>query len=196
MKYETLNTLKSKIREGVELTKESSENYSIEASGKKICIFSWIHTVQAAKCAHEGNEGRLVIMSYFLIVPKYEQRLVHRCLIVRKVRGKKLSIELNNEGFKEEVKDYGIFVLISNVHKAPWEALRLYRDRNIIESSYRTLKSDLDSSRPRVWHTENARGKEVCRMIALGYRFYLQDALERVRTEGANGQRILKLGAR
>ena len=115
---------------------------------------------------------------------KEEEELAAKFLIVRNTRGG-LKVDFNDDACEEEVKDYGIFVLLSNVHSDPWVALRHYLQRNIIEQSYRTVKTELDGTRPRVWHIKNVRGKELCRMIALGLRFVLQDALDRVNEEAS-----------
>lgn len=79
--------------------------------------------------------------------------------------------------------NFGIFVLISNRHRDPWQALTHYRRRNDIETSYHMIKSELDGARARCWDMKRVRGKELCRLIALGYRFYLQNALKATRKE-------------
>ncbi len=89
----------------------------------------------------------------------------------KKVRGGKVKVTPNEDAIADAQKDFGVFVLLSNLHKDPWDALRRYRRRNEIETSYRTVKSELDGRRIRVWTMRNVRGKEVCRHIALGYRF-------------------------
>lgn len=114
-----------------------------------------------------------------------EEGLAQRCLTVRKVRGRKVSAAISEEGVAEESRDYGIFVLVSTVHRDPWEALRLCRTRAIIESSYQIPAFEPDSRGPGFWNTRNLRGRELCRMVALGLRFFLQDAIERVREEAA-----------
>ncbi len=50
----------------------------------------------------------------------------------------------NEEAILAAQKDFGIFVILSNLHASPWDALRCYRRRNDIETSYRVVKSDLD----------------------------------------------------
>lgn len=79
--------------------------------------------------------------------------------------------------------NFGIFVLISNRHRDPWQALTHYRRRNDIEMSYHMIKSELDGARAMCWDMKRVRGKELCRLIALGYRFYLQNALKATRKE-------------
>ena len=101
----------------------------------------------------------------------------------KKVKGGKIKVTPNEDAIAETQKDFGVFVLVSNVHSDPWEALRLYRRRNEIEQSYRTVKTELDGRRIRVWTMRNVRGKELCRHVALGYRFALQKLVEKVIAE-------------
>lgn len=52
-----------------------------------------------------------------------------------------------------------------------------------LKPSYRVVKSDLDGRKPRVWTMTSVRGKEICRHVALGYRFVLQSMMERTAQE-------------
>lgn len=99
-------------------------------------------------------------------------------LIPKRGRGKR-TVLFKDEPCKAEMLNFGIFVLISNRHRDPREALTHYRRRNDIETSYHMIKSELDGARARCWDMKRVRGKELCRLIALGYRFYLQNALKR-----------------
>ena len=110
-----------------------------------------------------------------------EKKLSAKFLTIKTVRGKKIVADLIKDVVEEEVKDYGIFALISNVDKDAQSALSHYRLRNIIEESYRVIKTDLDGRRPRAWSTVKARGKEVCRLVALGLRFYLTDSFKKIK---------------
>ena len=101
----------------------------------------------------------------------------------KKVKGGKIKVTPNEDAIAETQKDFGVFVLVSNVHSDPWEALRLCRRRNEIEQSDRTVKTELDGRRIRVWTMRNVRGKELCRHVALGYRFALQKLVEKVIAE-------------
>ena len=101
----------------------------------------------------------------------------------KRVRGGGIKVTPNEEAILEAQKDFGIFVILSNLHASPWDALRRYRRRNDIETSYRVVKSDLDGRKPRVRTMSSVRGKEICRHVALGYRFMLQSMMERTERE-------------
>lgn len=108
-----------------------------------------------------------------------DAKLVEKFLIVKKVRGG-VKVSYNEKACLEAQRYFGMFVLISNEDKDAWSALKHYRQRTLIERSYAVIKSELDGERARVWTIASERGKEICRLIALGLHFYLQDALDRV----------------
>lgn len=113
-----------------------------------------------------------------------EQKMCEKFLTVIPKRGRgKATVLIKDEPCKAEMLNFGIFVLISNRHRDPWQALTHYRRRNDIEMSYHMIKSELDGARARCWDMKRVRGKELCRLIALGYRFYLQNALKATRKE-------------
>ena len=99
-----------------------------------------------------------------------ELEFAHRYFSWKRVRGGGIKVIPNEEAILAAQKDFGIFVILSNLHASPWDALRRYRRRNDIETSYRVVKSDLDGRKPRVWTMTSVRGKEICRHVALGYR--------------------------
>ena len=112
-----------------------------------------------------------------------ELKFAQKYFTWKKVRGGKIQVKPNEEAIAETRKDFGVFVLVSNAHSDPWEALKYYRRRNEIELSYRTVKTELDGRRIRVWTMRNVRGKELCRHVALGYRFTLQKLMEKTVAE-------------
>lgn len=112
-----------------------------------------------------------------------EQKLIDKFMSVKIVKGNKRSVTFLSKECEEEMRDFGIFVLISNRESDPWKALELYRKRNKIETSYKFEKSDLDGTRPRLWDINKVRGKEICRMIALGMLFYINKAKNNVQNE-------------
>lgn len=119
-----------------------------------------------------------------------EQKMCEKFLTVIPKRGRgKPTVLIKDEPCKAEMLNFGIFVLISNRHRDPWQALRHYRRRNDIEASYHMIKSELDGARARCWDIKRVRGKELCRLIALGYRFHLQNALQSTQEEAERRSR-------
>ena len=108
------------------------------------------------------------------------QKLIDELLVVKTVKGHKLSVTFNEKAFEKRTRDYGMFALVSNCERDPFEALKHYRMREHIESDFRIEKSNLDAGKPRVWTLESLTGREICRQIALGYEFALQERIRKV----------------
>ena len=89
-----------------------------------------------------------------------ELEFAHRYFSWKRVRGGDIKVIPNEEAILAAQKDFGIFIILSNLHASPWDALRRYRRRNDIETSYRVVKSDLDGRKPRVWTMTSVRGKK------------------------------------
>ena len=69
-----------------------------------------------------------------------EQKMCEKFLTVIPKRGRgKPTVLIKDEPCKAEMLNFGIFVLISNRHRDPWQALRHYRRRNDIEASYHMI---------------------------------------------------------
>lgn len=113
-----------------------------------------------------------------------DQKRVERFMILSRVgRGGKLKVALKFDELQKAAANMGIFCLVSNKHKDKWAVLKRYRIRNRIEESYRTSNNELDGDRARVWSVNKVRGKEFCKMVALGYYFYLRVAVNKIKTK-------------
>lgn len=53
-----------------------------------------------------------------------ELRFAQTYFTWKKVRGNKIKVTPNEQAIAEARKDFGVFVLVSNLHSDPWEALR------------------------------------------------------------------------
>ena len=144
-----------------------------------------LHTIKAKLEGGLSKEG----------LDPSEQKMCEKFLTVIPKRGRgKATVLIKDEPCKAEMLNFGIFVLISNRHRDPWQALTHYRRRNDIETSYHMIKSELDGARARCWDMKRVRGKELCRLISLGYRFYLQNALKATRKEAEHLSRDEECG--
>ena len=68
------------------------------------------------------------------------------------------------------------YVLISNCEQNPWTALECSLKRNKIEALCKRKQSGMDDSKPRICDLYTVKGKKLCRMIALGVLFFIQQA--------------------
>lgn len=71
----------------------------------------------------------------------------------------------------------GFLVLLSNDIKDPIEALKTYRNKDVVEKAFDNLKNCLDSKRLRVHLQENMRGRLFIQFLALILVSYIQKAM-------------------
>ena len=177
-------------------TRERSRGERTEGDVEKKTFRLYLHYYRNANRTHIDREAlktRVMTVRQILesgvsveALSDADQVIAEKYLICTRVgRGGKLRISMNTEALQRAERNYGIFCLVSNKHKDPWVVLKRYRMRNRIEESYRVSKSELDGDRARVWSVRKVRGKELCRMVALGYHFFLQTAINKVRLEAA-----------
>ena len=108
------------------------------------------------------------------------QKLANDFLIIKKDKNS-TTITVNEEMFEKKMNHAGLFVLVSNKYKDPFEALKWYRLRENIEDSFEMLKNSVGGSKPRVWSDDSFRGKLFCQFIALGYYHFIYQKLESVK---------------
>ena len=76
-------------------------------------------------------------------------------------------------------KNFGFFALLSNSVKDPVEALRIYRNKDMIEKAFNDLKDRLNMRRTSVSSEENLEGKLFLQFVALIYLSYVKQAMDK-----------------
>ena len=90
-------------------------------------------------------------------------------------RGRK--VEPKAEVMDELNKNHGYFALLSNEVKDPYEALSLYRSKEIVEKAFGNLKERLNFRRMQVSSELSLNGKLFVEFIALIYLSFLKKAM-------------------
>jgi len=81
-------------------------------------------------------------------------------------RGRKVTY--NTEAVSQHIKRYtGFQALLSNKTKDPLKALRIYRDKDVVEKSFDDLKNQLDMKRLRMHSSKATDGRLFVQFIAL-----------------------------
>ncbi len=88
------------------------------------------------------------------------------------VRGTKVTAK--QEALDEAKKNYGYFALISNELKDPAEALRIYRNKDLVEKAFGNIKERLDCRRLAISSKRSLEGKLFVEFIALIYLSYIK----------------------
>lgn len=83
-------------------------------------------------------------------------------------RGRKVTY--NDAAVKQYISRYaGFQALLSNAIKDPIEAIRVYRNKDVVEKSFDDLKNQLDMNRLRIHNSETMNGRLFVQFIALIY---------------------------
>jgi len=92
------------------------------------------------------------------------------------VRG--LQVTPKQEAIDEAEKNYGYFALMSNVIKDPFEALDIYRSKDLVEKAFGNLKERLNMRTTTVSSDINLEGKLFVQFIALIYLSYVKKMMQ------------------
>ena len=89
-----------------------------------------------------------------------------------------IKVTPKEEAMKAEMRNYGYFALLSNDVKEPFEALSLYRSKDIVEKGFGNLKDRLNFRRMQVSSELALNGKLFVGFIALIYLSYLKKKMQ------------------
>jgi transposase len=91
-------------------------------------------------------------------------------------RGKR--IKPREEAMLEAARNYGYFALLSNEVQDPFEALSLYRSKDIVEKGFGNLKERLNFRRMQVSSELSLNGKLFVEFVALIYLSYVKKKMQ------------------
>jgi len=91
-------------------------------------------------------------------------------------RGRKIVPK--EEAMREATKNYGYFALLSNEVKDPFEALSVYRSKDIVEKGFGNLKERLNFRRMQVSSELALNGKLFVEFVALIYLSYVKKKMQ------------------
>ncbi|MEX1031355.1 MAG: IS1634 family transposase [Paenibacillaceae bacterium] len=91
-------------------------------------------------------------------------------------RGRKIMPK--EDAMLEATRNYGYFALLSNDVKDPYEALSLYRSKDVVEKAFGNLKERLNFRRMQVSSELSLNGKIFVEFIALIYLSYVKNKMQ------------------
>src|SRR5665647_1634719 len=101
---------------------------------------------------------------------KSHEEYYKRYFITTETQKRGRKIQYNNEAIQKHRNRYaGFFVLLSNATKDAMEALKIYRNKDVIENSFDDLKNQLDMKRLRVQNSQTMDGRLFVQFLALIY---------------------------
>jgi transposase len=105
-------------------------------------------------------------------VPEHE-KLYEKYFTITRTPVRGTSIEPKQEAIVLAERNYGFFCLISNDIKDPFEALDIYRAKDVIEKAFGNLKERLNMRRTSVSSEQNLEGKLFVQFVALMHLAYI-----------------------
>lgn len=109
---------------------------------------------------------------------KDHQKYYENYFFVKKTPKKGKQISYNQQAIDAYKKNTaGFLVLLSNDIKDPVEAIKIYRNKDVVEKAFDNLKNRLDMKRLRVHLEENMRGRLFIQFIALIFISYIQQVI-------------------
>ena len=91
---------------------------------------------------------------------------------------KGISVAAKEETIAETKKNYGYFALLSNDIKDPIEALKIYRNKDLVEKAFGNLKERLNLRRLSVSSEQSLNGKLFVEFIALIILSYIKKKMQ------------------
>jgi len=147
---------------------------------RRAYLLLYYHPEKAAKDQVERND----YLTSLLIDLKegnrrdYRIREYDRYFNVQETPKRGIRITPKEEVITEEAKHDGYFVLLSNEVKDPFEALSLYRSKDIVEKAFGNLKERLNFRRLQVSSELSLNGKLFVEFIALIYLSYVKQKMQ------------------
>ena len=89
-----------------------------------------------------------------------------------------IKVTAKEDVMKAEIRNYGYFAMLSNDVRDPFEALCLYRSKDIVEKGFGNLKDRLNFRRMQVSSELALDGKLFVGFIALIYLSYLKKKMQ------------------
>lgn len=98
------------------------------------------------------------------------QKAYNTFFIIRRTPKRGLTVSYNTEEVGKHIKTYcGFQAIFCNNVKDPVEALKVYRDKDVVEKSFDDLKNSLDMKRLRMHTSPTVDGKLFVQFLALIY---------------------------
>ncbi len=99
---------------------------------------------------------------------KGHEEYYQRYFTIKSTPKRGLKIEYNNEEIQKHRNQYaGFFAILSNVEKDAMEALRIYRNKDVVENCFDDLKNQLDMKRLRIHNSMAMDGRLFVQFLAL-----------------------------
>jgi hypothetical protein len=135
---------------------------------------------KAAKDQSDMNEYLTTLYNDLLDNSRKEYRLkdYDKYFTITETPKRGRKIEPKEDAMREAAKNYGYFALLSNEVNDPFQALSIYRSKDIVEKGFGNLKERLNFRRMQVSSELSLNGKLFLEFIALIYLSYIKKKMQ------------------
>lgn len=149
-------------------------------SKKRAYLLLFYNPEKAAKDQADMNEYLTSLHNDLLNGTKKDYRLkdYDKFFEVTETPKRGRKIKPKEDAMREAAMNYGYFALLSNEIKDPFEALSLYRSKDIVEKGFGNLKERLNFRRLQVSSELSLNGKIFVEFIALIYLSYVKKKMQ------------------
>ncbi|MFA7230596.1 MAG: IS1634 family transposase, partial [Victivallaceae bacterium] len=168
------------VRTTWDYTQERPYKKDVIESQKRLYIHYYYNITKAAE-KEQKFDSELNSLRQELLSGKHveqHQDLYDKYYVVRSTPKRGVKVEVKADVVAQEKRYMGFFALLSNEAMTAFEALDIYRNKDLIEKAFGNLKERLNMRRALVSSEESLNGKLFVEFIAL---IYLSELQKRMR---------------
>lgn len=109
------------------------------------------------------------------------QEMIDKFLDIKEKRNGETVITFKTKAVREAKKYNGVFVLVANKEKDPFQALKKFRKREWIEDFFEEYKQRIGGRKHRVWDDLTVDGKKLVQFVALCYYEHFSKEINRMK---------------
>ncbi len=118
------------------------------------------------------------------VLSETDRKLADRYLLIKQDEtGLITEVNYNSEACAEKTKHLGFFAILSNAERDPFQALREYRRGDKIEDFFHFDEGRGNGKQKGLWKDEALDGRMFVQFVALCYREYLLQEIDRIKTD-------------
>jgi len=150
------------------------------SSKRRAYLHLFYNPEKAAKDQAEMNDYLTILHNDLANNTREEYRMkdYDKYFTVTSTPKRGMKITPNEEAMREAARNYGYFALLSNEVNDPFEALSLYRSKDIVEKGFGNLKDRLNFRRMQVSSELSLNGKLFVEFVALIYLSYIKKKMQ------------------
>jgi hypothetical protein len=163
-----------------EYEQERPNKGDVLSSKRRAYLHLFYNGEKAAKDQAEMNDYLTILYNDLVNNTREESRMkdYDRFFTVTSTPKRGRKVTPKEEAMREAARNYGYFALLSNEVNDPFEALSLYRSKDIVEKGFGNLKDRLNFRRMQVSSELSLNGKLFVEFVALIYLSYIKKKMQ------------------